>query len=552
VVRRAGEGRGEASEHLGLGTRASSTQECPMPVRSPYPDVEIPAVALPEHLFGVGPGTAAEVPAFVDGVTGEAVTFAQLHDQVRRVAAALAQRGIGRGDTVAIFAPNSPEWAVAFHGVLRANAVVTTVNVLNTAADLAVQLVDAAVRMIVTVGPLLERAVAAAKEVGLGDGDVVVLDGADGHESLRDLLACGAAPPALTVGPDDTAVLPYSSGTSGRPKGVMLTHRNLVANLQQLHPLSPVEPGLRMLAVLPFSHIYGMTCMLNRGIDRRFTTITLPRFDLGQFLQALVEHRVERVCVVPPILVLLAKDPAVDGLDLSSLEFIHCGAAPLDRELAHAVARRLGCQLRQGYGMTEMSPASHGIPDARPDMDLNTVGVLLPNMEAMVVDPDTGVELPPGERGELWCRGPNVMAGYLRNPEATAQTLDAEGWLHTGDLASVTEDGVFTIADRLKELIKYKGHQVAPAELEALLLTHDRIADAAVIGVRDAEGEEIPKAYVVARPGTDLDAAEVTSFVAERVAPYKKVRAVEFVDTIPKSPSGKILRKDLRQRGNPP
>ena len=518
-----------------------------MPVRSPYPDVEIPAVALPEYLFGAGFDDAA-APAFVDGVTGDTLTFAQLDDQVRRIAAGLAQRGIGRGDVVALFAPNSPAWAVAFHGVLRANATVTTVNVLNTAADLAVQLADARVRMIVTVGPLLDRAVAAAKEVGLDNGAVVVLDGADGHESLHDLLACTADPPPLTVEPGDTAVVPYSSGTSGRPKGVMLTHRNLVANLRQLQTFALVEPGLRMLAVLPFSHIYGMTFLLNQGIDRRMTIVTLPRFDLSHFLRAAAAHRVQRIGVVPPILVLLAKTPSVEDHDLSALELINSGAAPLDAELGHAVARRLGCRVVQGYGMTELSPVSIGTPDARTDLDLNSVGLLLPNMEAMVVDPDTGTELPPGETGELWCRGPNVMAGYLDNPEATAETLDADGWLHTGDLATVTEDGIFTIADRLKELIKYKGYQVPPAELEALLLTHDRIADAAVIGVYDADGEEVPKAFVVPQPGADLDAVDVMAFVAERVAPYKKVRAVEFVDAIPKSPSGKILRKDLRAR----
>jgi len=201
----------------------------------------------------------------------------------------------------------------------------------------------------------------------------------------------------------------------------------------------------------------------------------------------------------------------------------------------------------QGYGMTEMSPVTHFIPDGV-EMDIATVGPLVPNMEAMIVDPLSGAELPPGERGELWCRGPNIMVGYLNDPEATAATLDDDGWLHTGDLATVTVDGVFTIVDRLKELIKYKGLQVPPAELEALLLGHERIADAAVIGVHDAEGEEVPKAFVVPQPGADLDAAEVIAFVAERVAPFKKVRAVEFVDAIPKSASGKILRKDLRAR----
>ena len=518
-----------------------------MPVRSPYPDVDVPDVSLPEYLFGRGFGEHAELPAFVDGTTGAAVTFGELHEQVRRIAAALAERGIGHGDVVALYAPNSPAWAAVFHGVLRANAVLTTVNSLYTAGELAAQLADCRARMIVTVAERLDRVAAAAKEVGLDDEAVVVIDGADGHPSLADLLACTAAPPADRAGPGDTAVLPYSSGTSGRAKGVILTHRNLVANLQQLRAITVVDPGERGVAVLPFFHIYGMTCLLNQAIDRRCTVVTLPRFDLAEFLRVIAEHRVHRVLAVPPILVALAKHPMVDSYDLSSVEIISSGAAPLDGELARAVERRLGCQVKQGYGMTELSPVSHAFPD-RVDPDVATVGPLLPNMEAMVVDPASGAEVPTGERGELWCRGPNVMSGYLNDPEATAATLDAGGWLHTGDLATVNADGVFTIVDRLKELIKYKGWSVAPAELEAVLLTHDRIADAAVIGVRAADGEEVPKAFVVPRAGADLTAADVTAFVAERVAPYKKVRAVEFVDAIPKSAAGKILRKDLRAR----
>jgi acyl-CoA synthetase (AMP-forming)/AMP-acid ligase II len=188
------------------------------------------------------------------------------------------------------------------------------------------------------------------------------------------------------------------------------------------------------------------------------------------------------------------------------------------------------------------------MPDDRPDLDLNSCGFAIPNVVSKLVDPETGQEVGPGERGELWVKGPNVMAGYLNNPEATAITLDDEGYLHTGDVATVTEEGVFTIVDRVKELIKYKGYQVPPAELEALLLTHDEIADVAVIGVRDAEGEEVPKAFVVRQDGTGLTADDVMTFVAERIAPHKKVRVVEFIDQIPKSASGKILRKDLRAR----
>jgi acyl-CoA synthetase (AMP-forming)/AMP-acid ligase II len=275
----------------------------------------------------------------------------------------------------------------------------------------------------------------------------------------------------------------------------------------------------------------------------------MAKFDLPEFLRVIAEYRVNRVYIAPPVAVALAKHPMVDDYDLSCIDVIFSGAAPLDAELGHAVAARLGCTVLQGYGMTELSPVSHCMPDDRPDMDLNSSGFALPGIECKLVDPDTGREVGPGERGELWVKGPNVMSGYLNNPEATAITLDEDGYLHTGDVATVTEEGVFSIVDRVKELIKYKGYQVPPAELEALLLTNDKIADAAVIGVRDADGEEVPKAFVVRQAsGADLTAEEVMTFVAERIAPHKKVRVVEFIDEIPKSASGKILRKDLRAR----
>jgi acyl-CoA synthetase (AMP-forming)/AMP-acid ligase II len=519
-----------------------------MPIDSPHPEVSVPEVSLPEFLFGAGPGDRADTPALVDGASGAALSYGRLHAAVARVAAALARRGVGRGDVVALFAPNCPPWAVAYHGALRANAAVTTVNSLYTAEEAATQLADSRARLLVTVSPFLDRATAAAKEVGLGDRDVVVLDGAPGHPSLADLLAEIAPPPAPAVGPDDPAVLPCSSGTTGRAKCVVLTHRNLVTNLLQVRCLSDFGPGTRLLAVLPFFHIYGMTMVLNQGLQRGGTVVTMPRFDLAEFLRVVAEHRIQRLYIAPPVAVALAKHPAVDSADLSSVQVIVSGAAPLDAELGRAVARRVGCAVRQGYGMTELSPVSHCIPDDRDDIDLDSVGLLLPNMQARIVDPATGAERDPGAPGELWLRGPNVMAGYLDDPAATAATVDAEGWLHTGDVATVDADGAFRIVDRVKELIKYKGYQVPPAELEALLLRHDRIADAAVIGVRDAEGEEVPKAFVVAQPGADLTAAEVEAFVAERLAPYKKVRAVEFVAAIPKSASGKILRKDLRAR----
>jgi acyl-CoA synthetase (AMP-forming)/AMP-acid ligase II len=245
----------------------------------------------------------------------------------------------------------------------------------------------------------------------------------------------------------------------------------------------------------------------------------------------------------------LVNSPLVDSFDLSSLELVDCVAAPLDSELAEQLQRRLGAAVIQGYGLTESSPCTHGIPVERPDIDRGTIGVLMPSVEARVVDPVTGEDVAQGERGELWCRGPNIMRGYLNNSQATANTVDQDGFLHTGDLVTVDRNGVFRVVDRLKELIKYKGYQIAPAELEALLLTHAGIADAAVIGVKDAESGETPKAFVVrSESHPDLDADEVKAFVAARVAPYKKIRNVEFVEQIPKSAAGKILRRDLRSR----
>ncbi|MGQ0778673.1 MAG: 4-coumarate--CoA ligase family protein [Pseudonocardiales bacterium] len=515
-----------------------------MPFRSPFPDVEIPAVSLTELIFAEVVG---DRQALVDGVSGQVITYGQLQVLVHRMAGALAARGVGKGDVVAIFAPNTPHYAVVFHGILRAGAVATTINSLYTPHDIASQLRDSGAKLLCTVSSFLNRAAAAIELSGVPI-ETVVLDGAPGYSSLADLLAQDAAVPEVSIDPaTDLAVLPYSSGTTGHPKGVMLTHRNLVANIAQCRPLLQVDQDTRVLAVLPFFHIYGMVVLMNLGLYSGATVVTLPKFDLETFLRTIQEHRTDRVYIAPPVAVALAKHPMVDNFDLSAMKFLFSGAAPLDADLAGAVRARLGCQVRQGYGMTELSPVSHAIPMDRDDISVGTVGFTVPNMECKLVDPETGQEVGVGQLGELWCRGPNVMLGYLHNAEATAATLDAEGYLHTGDVATVDANGVVTIVDRVKELIKYKGYQVPPAELEALLLTHPKIADAAVIGVRDAEGEEVPKAFVVRQPGADsLTGDDVMAFVAERVSPHKKVRAVQFIDQIPKSASGKILRKDLR------
>jgi acyl-CoA synthetase (AMP-forming)/AMP-acid ligase II len=523
--------------------------------RSPYPDVTVPEVGLPEFLLGELTAEDAERVAIVDAVTGESYRYSGLVEGVGRVAGALGARGIGRGDVAALFAPNCAAYPLVFHGILSAGAAASPVNALYTPADLAHQLRDAGARILFSSPSGLERARAAVAEPGVRVAEIVVLgDPAPGpspvpETRLADLLASQAPAPRVAVDGDDLAALPYSSGTTGLPKGVQLTHRNLVANLLQMQPLLRIHPGSRLLTAVPLFHIYGLTGIMNGSLHGRGCVVTMPRFDLAGFLAAIAEHRVDHVFIAPPVALALAHHPLVDEYDLSSVEIVMSAAAPLDTNLAKMVEDRIGATVVQGYGLTESSPCTHGIPVERTDLDRGSIGLPMPNVEARVVDPGTGEDVAVGERGELWCRGPNVMRGYLNNPGATAAAVDEEGWLHTGDLVTVDADGAFHVVDRLKELIKYKGYQVAPAELEAVLLTHDGVDDAAVVGIPNGNGEEIPKAFVVrSATSPDLDADAVMAFVAATVAPYKKVRAVEFVDAIPKSPAGKILRNVLRAR----
>ncbi|WP_433558018.1 AMP-binding protein [Pseudonocardia xinjiangensis] len=532
-----------------------------MIIRSPYPDLDIPEIGLHEFLLGHLDPQDAERPATVAAAGGSGYTYGELVATVSAVAAGLGERGVARGDVAAILAPNIPEYPAVFHGVLAAGATVSPANALYTPRELAHQLRDSGARVLFAAPECLDRARVAVTHDGVRVDEVVVLGagaGAGGPvretpwEEFLETVHTGAGARPL-VSPDDVAVLPYSSGTTGLSKGVQLTHRNLVANLVQAMPFGWSTPCSRHLAAIPISHIYGAAAAMNRVLQHRGLIVTMRRFELTAFLQAAAEHRIEHLSVVPPIMLALARSPLVDSYDLSSLNIVTSAAAPLDSNVARAVADRLHVTVLQGYGLTESSPAIISIPVDRPEIDRGSLGVLAPNITARVVDPETGEDVETGEPGELWARGPNIMRGYLNNAEATAATLDADGFLHTGDIVTVSEDGVFRVVDRLKELIKYKGNQVAPAELEGALLAHEGVADAAVVGVPGPDGGEWPKAFVVPQQGYAPCVAgglaeEVMAFVAERVAPFKKVREVEFVDRIPRSSAGKILRRELRER----
>jgi len=512
-----------------------------MPFESPVPDVRIPDLSLPEFVLD-GVAERGDGTAFVDADTGREVTFAELPAKVDALAAGLASRGFEKGDVFAIYAPNVPEYPVAFHGVTSVGGVVTTVNPLYTVEELTRQLDDTAARFLLTVPPFAEKASEAADATAVEA--VFVLGESEVGTPFSVLFDPGADPPDVDVAPDDLAALPYSSGTTGLPKGVELTHRNLVANICQISGVEPPDFGFEdvSVGVLPFYHIYGMTVVMNWHIREGATVVTVPKFELEPFLETLESHEVSVAYLVPPIVLALAHKPVVEEYDISALSTITVGAAPLAEDVAEACADRLDCLVKQGYGLTETSPVTHLAPNDPGTVRRGSVGPPVPNTACRVVDVETGEDLGAGQEGEVLVRGPQVMEGYYGRPDATDEAF-VEGWLRTGDVGVVDEDGYLSVIDRVKELIKYKGYQVAPAELEGLLLEESSVADAAVVPKPDEEAGEIPKAFVV--PDGDIDTEAVRESVADRVAPHKKVREMDIVDEIPKSPSGKILRRVL-------
>jgi len=509
------------------------------------PEVAIPEVPLTQLVLR----RAAELgnkPALIDGPSGRTISYAQLADAVRRAAAGLAARGFSKGDVLAIYSPNVPEYAIAFHAAASLGGISTTVNPLYTPRELADQLRDSHASYLLTVPPFLDNARQAAQEVGT-IREVFVFGQAEGATPFDDLLATDAEPPTVEIDPrNDLIALPYSSGTTGLPKGVMLTHHNLVAELSLINARTDlVFPGEddTLLAFLPFYHIYGICVFLSYGLWRGTTIVSMSRFDLEQYLSLVQQYGVSYLHLVPPVVLALAKHPIVERFDLSKATWALSAAAPLGKPVADAFTQRLGIKVVQAYGMTEVSGASHVGSCLEGEWKPDSGGRVQPNVECVIVDPSTGEALERGEQGEVWVRGPIIMRGYLNRPEDTAATIDADGWLHTGDVGYVDADGDIFIIDRVKELIKYKGMQVAPAELEAILLSHPAVADAAVIPSPDAEAGEIPKAVVLARGSVTAD--ELMAYVAERVAPHKRIRKVAFVSEIPKSSSGKILRRLL-------
>ncbi|KAI4346462.1 hypothetical protein L6164_007356 [Bauhinia variegata] len=490
--------------------------------------------------------------AFIDSTTNRHLSYGELRRSIFSLASSLYHGlGIKKGDVVFVLSPNSLLYPTICLAVLSIGAIFTTANPLNNPSEIAKQVRDSGAKLAISTPEELHK----LTPTGLLTILTSPSSDSDGSQllSIEELIIQGSSDPKELpqshVVQSDTAAILYSSGTTGMSKGVVLTHANVISIMRLLQwavDLSASQDDV-FLAFIPMFHVYGLMFFGLGLLCKGVTSVLMQKFDFKTMLAAIEKHKVNNIPAVPPVILAMAKHASKAGYDLSSLRRVGSGAAPLSKEVAREFRQRFPwVELRPGYGLTESCGGttffvSSNDAKARPD----SCGMLLPTFSAKVVDNETGKPLPPFKEGELWLKSPTVMKEYLGNLDATTATFDSEGWLKTGDLGYIDEDGFVYIVERIKELIKHNGYQVAPAELESVLLSHPMILDAAVIPVEDEETGQIPMAYVVRASGSELTEDQVIQFVSSQVAPYKKVRRVSFINAIPKSAAGKILRKDL-------
>jgi len=533
-------------------------------VEQPLLSTGLPSMNFPKFLMQdfMNPHQV-DLPAFMDGTTNESRTFGELYSHTYSLAQTLRDEyKIGKDDCVAIWSPNHINYFTAFQGTALTDGFSMCINPLYTEEEAMYQVEITNAKVMIAHPYCMKLAKIVAEKRGIPLINIAAPNEAHGTTGITSLDSMvNIALDSIDQDSfgkqckEDILSVPFSSGTTGRPKGVMLTHQNVISNVLQIMPaegdyMKTRADGRRqsLLVPLPFFHIYGLVAGMFLPLYAGAKSIFMPAFDLVKFLEIIQEHKITRTHIVPPICLAMAKHPIIDNYDLSSLEVVMSGAAPLGGDVQKAMQDRLGTLVKQAWGMTELSPAGNIFDDEHLRRlggdSKGSVGPLLPATEAKIVCLETGNDLDPTQEGELYIRGPQVMKGYYKNREATDEMLDSNGWLHTGDVCKFDEDGLLYITDRCKELIKYKGFQIAPAELEALILTIPEVMDVVVIPVVDEIGGEIPRAYVVKRPYTDITEETICDFVALKVNPNKKLRGgVRFTDVIPKSASGKILRR---------
>ncbi|CEG37925.1 4coumarate ligase [Plasmopara halstedii] len=493
----------------------------------------------------------ADKSAFIDGITHQHMTFKQLYDRARRLAIALAKRGVKKGDGVIVHSLNCIDYPTVVLALTSLGAVCSPASPAFLPTELAAQIKAATAKYVITHKDLEKAAIEASKLCGV-DKSLIFTFGqsTEDLQTIDDLVKDGEDPffQFEKIDSESKIFLPFSSGTTGVPKGVALSARNILSNAMQVNHVEKMRGY--SLGLLPFYHIYGMMQM-HLSMYQGAANVVLPRFEPETFLNVLSTYKICVAYIAPPVALFLAHHPLVDKYDISATEIFVSGGAPMGKEVEKLVKDRVHIAVKQAYGLTEASPAVNYSEDSHHKP--GSVGRLLPNTQLRVKCTETDKDLDVGEHGELLYKGPQVMLGYLNNEEANAKVFTEDRFLRTGDTGYIDEDGCVFIVDRVKELIKYKGHQVAPAELEDVLNHHPQILDACCIRGSDAMGEEVPKAFVVLKDPTNaagLTKEELMDFVASKVAPFKKVRQIEFIDSIPKSPTGKILRRELQDYEN--
>ncbi|CAL5444285.1 unnamed protein product [Camellia sinensis] len=523
--------------------------------RSKLPDIYIPK-HLPLHSYCFeNISQFSSKPCLINGSTGKVYTYSDVELTSRKVAAGFHNLGIQQRDTIMLLLPNCPEFVFAFLGASYLGAIITMANPFFTPAETIKQAKASNSKLIITQSSYTSKVLDYSSENNV---KIICIDSPpDGCLHFSELIQSNETQlPEVEIDSNEVVALPYSSGTTGLPKGVMLTHKGLVTSVaQQVDGENPnlyIHSEDVMMCVLPLFHIYSLNSVLLCGLRVGAAILIMQKFEIGSFLKLIQRYKVTIGPFVPPIVLAIAKSEVVDDYDLSTIRTVMSGAAPLGKELEDAVRAKFPhAKLGQGYGMTEAGPVlAMCLAFAKEPFEIKSgaCGTVVRNAEMKIVDPDAGFSLPRNQPGEICIRGDQIMKGYLNDPEATERTIDKQGWLHTGDIGYIDDDDELFIVDRLKELIKYKGFQVAPAELEALLLNHPTISDAAVVPMKDESAGEVPVAFVVRTNGFEVTEDEIKKYISEQVVFYKKINRVYFVDAIPKAPSGKILRKDLRAR----